>query len=185
MDLSIVIATVFDFVKLLLVFAIVSFIAYKLFSPVREKIAQKYSLSWAKSVLLLNFVIIFLIIILTYLFFMYVGISAAPLRDPDLDFNFVETIVLFLSAVPRLFVAGVILALLLFFFELLASFFMTKKEIKKGKEKNSWLKQFVGICVSCAVCLVLVLFVFDWLPLGLVLFIFYGTVKALPLGLLL
>jgi len=44
MDLGIILDGILDFTKLVLIFSVVAFIAYKIFSPLREKIAEKFYL---------------------------------------------------------------------------------------------------------------------------------------------
>jgi hypothetical protein len=109
---------------------------------------------------------------------MLVGYFNAPLRDPETEYTFFENVMLVLTAVPRIFIASLILSFLMFFFELLASFFMGANE---GKVLRGWGKEFYGIAVSSLVFLLIFLFVFNWVPLGLFIYIFFGSVKALPL----
>ena len=184
MDLSIIVSTIVDFVKLLLLVSIGSFVLYKVFSPARKWIEEKYSLSWLKSALALNFVAIFLFILIFYFYFVFLGFSVAPIRDPALDLTLSENLFRIAVSVARIFVASLILSIFLLFFELVASLFMKGKEIKsqkKQKEGNNWVNQFIGVLVASALFLVLILFVFDWAIVGLFIFIFYGSVSSLPL----
>jgi hypothetical protein len=188
MDLGIIIDGILDFTKLLLLLSIVCFIGYKLLSPVREKIAEKFSLSWIKSSVVLNFIVSFVLILFVYLYFIYVGASIAPVRSPDLEYDLFENIQLIFFGVGRIFLAAVIISLFALFFELIASLFMENKNVKenrKNKVKTSWSKQFLGVLVACAICLLIFLFLFDWFAFGMFLFIFYGSVNPLPVFFLL
>ena len=178
MDLSIIIGSLVDLFKLLILFSVLGFVLFKIFSPIREKLAEKYSFSWAKSCVVLNFIVFFSVILFLFIFFMILGYLDAPLRDPETEYTFFENVMLVLIAVPRMLIASIILSLLAFFFELVASFFM---EDVKHKKKRSWVGEFRGIVVSTFVFLILFLFVFNWVPLGLFIYIFFGSVKALPL----
>lgn len=185
MDILVILETVLSFVKLLLLVSIICFAVYKIFSPLRQKIAEKYSLSWTKSCLILNFSAIFIFLLLIFIYFMSVGILTAPARDVDIDYDLVDNILLLASSVPRLIVSSIILTLFLYFFELVGSFFMTQKELKKKvKDSSNWVSQFKGVLVACALFLILILFIFDWVPLGLFVYIFYGSLKTLPVLLL-
>jgi membrane protein insertase Oxa1/YidC/SpoIIIJ len=116
-----------------------------------------------------------------YIFFMLVGITSAPEIDPELSYNVVDYAYQIFFALPRIFIATLIVSLLLLFFEFLGSFFLANEEEKRGKGKSSpWISQFVGIAFTCAIFLLLFLFVFNWVPFGLFLYIFYGTISPLP-----
>jgi len=180
-----IIPTIVDFVKLLLLVTIVSFILYKIFSPVREWIEKKYYFSWIKSVLILNFVSIFLFLLIFYFYFVFVGFTTAPIRDPSMEMDLFENLVRMLISAFRILVVSVILSMFLLFFELVASLFMKSKEVKSSKKsktiQNNWVSQLVGVIIASAIFLVLILFVFDWAIMGLFIFIFYGSVNPLPL----
>jgi len=189
MDLSIIVSTIVGFIKLLLLVGVVSFVLYKIFSPVRKWIEEKYNLTWIKSAIILNFVAIFLFILLFYLYFAYIGFSSAPARDPDLEFNLFENLGRIAISAGRILIVAVILSAFLLFFELVASMFMGKKgakvqevkSSKKSKSSSNWIAEFIGIIVASALFLILILFVFDWAIFGLFIFIFYGSVSSLPL----
>ncbi len=180
-----IIPTIVDFVKLLLLVTIVSFILYKIFSPVREWIEKKYYFSWIKSVLILNFVSIFLFLLLFYLYFAFVGFTTAPVRDPSMEMDLFENLFRLAISAGRILIASIILSMFLLFFELIASLFMKGKEVKSSKKSknssNNWVSQLIGVIVASAIFLVLILFVFDWAIMGLFIFIFYGSVNSLPL----
>jgi membrane protein insertase Oxa1/YidC/SpoIIIJ len=53
-------------------------------------------------------------------------------------------------------------------------------EVRRNK-KRDWVSEVKGIMVSIFLFLILFLFVFNWVPLGLFIYIFYGSIKALPL----
>ncbi len=182
MDLSIIFGTIFDLLKLLILSSLIGFVLFKIFSPLRKWIEEKYSLSWSKSCLILNFSTFFVLITLVFIFFMLVGYFNAPLRDPETEYTIFENISFVLIAMPRIIISSIILSFLFFFFELVASFFMGKEESKR--KSRSWAKEFYGIVVSALLFLLLFLFVFSWVPLGLFIYIFLGSVKALPLMLL-
>jgi hypothetical protein len=188
MDLFMIFGTVFDFAKLLFLLSILSFICYKLFAPLREKLADKYSLSWIKSCLVFNIIFIFVLLLFIYLFFVLTGWLNAPIRDPEMEYTLVDDLLMILIASLRIAVTSIILGLFLLFFELVASLFMESKESKASRRakntKNNWVKQFTGIVISSALFLVLFLFVFNWAFFGIFLFVFYGYVNPLPLFLL-
>jgi len=179
MDLVIIFGTLFDLLKLLIIASVVGFVLFKLFSPLRKWIEDKYSLSWSKSCLILNFATFFIFITLVFIYFMLVGYFNAPLRDPQIEYNFLENIVLVLIAMPRIIISSIILSFLFFFFELIASFFMGKEESKR--KPRGWAKEFYGIMISSLLFVLLLLFIFSWVPLGLFIYIFLGSTKALPL----
>ena len=180
MDLTIIIGTIFDLIKLLILASIGGFILFKIFSPIRKWISDKYYLSWSKSCLVLNFLTFFILITVVFVYFMLMGYFNAPLRDPATEYTLFENISFVLIARPRIIIACIILSFLFFFFELIASFFMGKDELKK--KSRSWLKEFYGIMLSSLLFLLLFLFVFNWVPLGLFIYIFFGATKALPLS---
>ncbi len=179
MDLTIIFETLFDLIKLLILASVAGFVLFKIFSPARKWLEEKYSLSWSKSCLILNFSTFFIFLIVVFIYFMLIGYLDAPLRDPETEYNLVENIVLVLVAMPRIVIASIILSFLFFFFELVASLFMGK-EAAKNKSRG-WAKEFFGIIVSALLFLLIFLFVFNWVPLGLFIYIFFGSVKALPL----
>lgn len=191
-DLGIIFSSLIDLTKLLLITSIIGFVLFKIFSPLREKFAEKYSLSWSKSCLFLNFIIFFVLILVVFVLFMVIGFLDAPLREPGLEYDFFENVLLVLIAVPRIFISALILSLVFFFFELIASMFMRKEEIdsiqpikiktrKKQVSSSNWLDEFKGIAISSLVFLILLLFVFNWVPLGLFIYIFYGSLSQIPL----
>jgi hypothetical protein len=110
---------------------------------------------------------------------MILGYLDAPLRDPETEYNLFENVSLVLIAMPRIIISSIILSFLFFFFELIASLFMGKEESKR--KSRGWVKEFIGIVVSSLLFLLIFLFVFQWVPLGMFIYIFYGSVKALPL----
>jgi len=181
MDIGLILSGIVSFSKLLILVSIISFIGYKLFAPVRERIAEKYSLSWMKSCFAFNFLFSFAVLLIGYIYFMLIGASIAPIRDPEIEYTLIENILLVLIACIRIFVASIILSLILLFFELVASLFMTVKETRKSKKKASWVKQFIGVLIASIVFLFLFIFIFNWVPLGLFVFIFYGSLQGLPM----
>lgn len=179
MDLSIIFGSIFDLVKLLLLASIIGFILFKIFSPLRKKLEEKYSLSWIKSCLAINFSAFFILIFIAFVYFMLIGYLDAPLRDPETEYTIFENVMLVLIAVPRMIIASVILSFLFLFFELVASMFMG--EVSKKKSSRGWGKEFFGISISSLLFILLLLFVFQWVPLGLFIYVFFGSTKALPL----
>jgi len=167
-----------DFVFLLIPLIIISFILYKMLSPLRLWVAEKYSLSWTKSCLLLNFFLFFIFFVLVFVYYYFLGSVMAPPIDPEVRFNIIDDFVVILIASVRIVVASMILSLIFYFFELLASFVM---EATQKKGKSSFNSQIIGISVSACVFLILVLFVFNWALLGLFIYVFYGGVNPLPL----
>ncbi|VVB74809.1 Uncharacterised protein [uncultured archaeon] len=185
MELEAILPTVIEFIKLLVLVFAVSFVIYKIFSPARQWLAKRLNLSWIKSSLLLNFAAMLVLIFAIYIAFMWLGsISAIP-RDPDLDYNIFENFTLLFAASGRLVVAAILTSFILLFFEMIASFFMGSNDSRKGKkERNELVSQAIGILIMSAVFILLLLFVFDWVPLGLFIYIFYGSINPLPMAVL-
>ncbi len=191
MDITEVIFAVFDFLKLAIPMAVLVFVIYKALAPVKNWLSEKYNLSWMKSVVLLNFIIIFGFLALFYLYFAATGaLKAAPIA-PELEYTLGENALLLAIGLVRVLIASVILTLALLFFEFIASLAMDSKIInigaknvhskKHGEESASIVMQFFGVLVTVVIFLILFLFVFQWVPLGLVVFMFYGGVKEIPL----
>jgi hypothetical protein len=174
---ELILSTVIDFSFLLFISSIVIFFVYKLFSGIRRKIAEKYDLSWTKSVLVVNFVSVFLFLFLVFVYFYFLGGSMAKPIDPEIQYNIIDDLVVILFASVRIIVASLITTFLLLFFELTASFFMDM-QIEKGKSKL--FSEFFGIVITCAIALVLFLFIFNWAILGFFIYVFYGSIAPLP-----
>lgn len=167
-----------DFIILLIPLIIVSFVLYKMLSPLRIWLAEKYSLSWTKSCLLLNFFLFFVFFVLVFIYYYFLGSAMALPIDPEVKFNLIDDLVVIIIASVRIIVASMILSLIFYFFELLSSFVM---DATQRKGKSSFTSQIIGVSVSACIFLVLVLFVFNWALLGLFIYIFYGGVNPLPL----
>jgi len=178
MEPSAIALAIVDFAKLLLPLAFICFILYKLLSPMREKIAEKYALSWVKSCVVLNFAVCFVAIFLIYLYFFFLGAALAQPQDPELETTIIENIFLILYDSVRIIVASIILSLSLLFLEFVASLAIDFQEKYKYA---AIFKQFLGVAAACAVFLLLVLFVFDWVPLGLFVYVIYGSIQPVPL----
>ncbi len=185
MELEAVLPTIIEFIKLLVLVFVVSFVIYKIFSPIRQKLAEKLNISWIKSALLLNFVVMLIVLFAVFIFFMWLGSIEAIPTDPGLDYDFLDNIFLVLASSGRLIVSAILLSFILLFFEMIASFFMSTKENNKGKKRRDELiPQAIGILIMSAIFIILLLFVFDWVPLGLFVYIFYGSIKSFPLAIL-
>jgi hypothetical protein len=169
---------VIDFLKFLLPLAIIMFVVYKLFFPLKEKISDRFEFSWVKSCLLLNLITIFILLFAFYAYFAFIGTSLALPTEVELQHDFVETIALIGFAVVRILIVSIIFSLALLFFEFFASFIIT---LQKEKEYSDTLKEFVGVLCSSALFLFLFLFIFNWVILGVFVYIFYGVVSELPL----
>jgi len=191
MDIMEILLAIIDFLKMAIPLTILLFILYKVFSPVKDWFTEKYDFSWMKSVVLLNFIIVFVALLVFYLYFVVTGALGASPIDPDLQYNLGENALMILIGVVRVLISAVILTLVLLFFEFIASLVMdsniiksngkNRKSRKQGPQGASLVMQVFGIFVSVVVFLVLFLFLFSWVPLGLVVFIFYGGVKEIPL----
>ena len=167
---------VFDFIKLLIPLAIISFIALKIGVNLREKIADKYDLSWVKSALVINLIFIFIILFVTYLSFIFIGFSLATPQEAELEYTAFEYVLMVGIALIRIIVATIILALALLFFEFLSS--ITISVQKKG---SVFVRELISVVITSAVFLFLFLFFFSWTAIGLFVYIFYGFVQGLPL----
>ncbi len=191
MELVEVIFAIFDFLKLAIPLTILVFVLYKAFSPAKLWLIEKYNLSWMKSVILLNFIIVFVSLLVFYFYFVLTGTLGAAPMDPDLQYTLGENAIMVLIGAVRVLVAAVILTLIVLFFEFIASLAMdsniikfganTVKSKKHSSEGASMVMQIFGVFVSVVIFLILFLFIFAWVPLGLVVFIFYGGVKEIPL----
>ena len=168
---------VFDFAKLALFFGVIGLIVYKFFKPLLDKIMYKYELSWVKSVFLLNLVVVFFTVFLVYLYFFYYGLMNAGAFDVDLQPNLIDIFLAILVDAVRIFVASVIIALIVLLTEFLSSLGIA---YQKKKKYSATIKQFIGIVFGVSIILILGLFFFDWVPLGLFVYVFYGGVNALP-----
>ena len=178
MGIELIFTAVLDFVKLTLLFGIIALIIYKIFTPILDKIMDKYELSWVKAIFLLNLVVTFAAIMFLYLYFYYYGlINAAPL-DVDLQLDLFERIAIIGMDAIRVFIGAFILAMVLLFMEFVSSMAIA---YQKKYEYSELIKQFVGILFGVAVMAILLLFFFDWVPLGLFVYIFYGGLSDPPL----
>ncbi len=178
MGIELIFTAVLDFVKLTLLFGIIALIIYKIFTPILGKIMDKYELSWVKAIFLLNLVVTFAAIMFLYLYFYYYGlINAAPL-DVDLQLDLFERIAIIGMDAIRVFIGAFILAMVLLFMEFVSSMAIA---YQKKYEYSELIKQFVGILFGVAVMAILLLFFFDWVPLGLFVYIFYGGLSDPPL----
>ena len=90
MDLWIIGGTVVDFLMLLVPLAIISFVLYKIFSPIRKSFAERFDFSWFKSSAILNYIAVFVVLLAIYFIFVLIGYFAAPIRDPELEFDLVQ-----------------------------------------------------------------------------------------------
>jgi hypothetical protein len=191
MELAEILFAFFDFLKMAIPLTIIIFVFYKAFSPVKQWLVEKYNLSWMKSVILLNFVIVFLALALFYLYFVITGALSAPAMDPDLQYTLGENALMIGIGLVRVLISAVILTLIVLFFEFIASLAMDSNLIKLGssnqksrkqsKEGASMVMQLFGVFIAVVIFLLLFLFLFSWVPLGLSVFIFYGGVKEIPL----
>jgi len=186
MELEAILPTIIEFIRLLLIVFVFSFIIYKIFSPIRQRIAEKWNLSWMKSALLLNFISMLVLLFAAYILFMWLGSIDAIPRDPGLDYDILDNVLLLLVSSGRIIVAAILLSFILMFFEMIGSFFMSSKEKGRAKkESNPLISQAKGLVVMSAIFILLLLFVFDWVPLGLFIYIFYGSINPLPAAILL
>ncbi|MFA5764031.1 MAG: hypothetical protein WC915_04420 [archaeon] len=167
---------VFDFIKLLIPIVLISFVALKIGVNLRNKIADKYDLSWVKSALVVNLIFIFIILMSTYLFFMFVGFSLAFPQEAELEYTAFEYVLMVGIALIRILVATIILSLALLFFEFLSSITISMQ--KKG---SVFVREIISVIVTSAIFLFLFLFFFSWTAVGLFVYIFYGFVQELPL----
>lgn len=178
MVLQFIIQFVLDFLVLWIPLTIICFALYKVLSKAREHLVEKYELSWTRSCLALNFIIFFAFFFVVYLYFFFVGASLAVRLDPEVEYTILDNLSVLFFASIRMVVASIILAIALYFFELVGSFAI---EFQKKSKKSKFTKELIGIGFACALFLALFLLIFNWVPLGLFVYVFYGGVKALPL----
>ena len=181
MDLFALLLGVVDFLKIILPMAIILFILAKMLAPVREKMEKKFSIGWTKSCLLLNFIIIFIIIFGVYLYYFFLGGVLASAQDVELQYNVFENLAMVGIDLVRIIVATLLLTFALLFFEFLASFAI---QLQEKKKYSVYAKQFLGVLLAVIVFLLLYLFVFNWVGVGLFVYIFYGGVNPLPVMLI-
>jgi hypothetical protein len=167
-----------DFIFLLVPLVIIFFILYKIFSPVKNWLMEKYDLSWTKSCLVINFVLISAIFIFAFIYYYVLGSMLALPIDPQVQFTPIDDFVVIVIASVRALVVSIILSFSLYFFELLSSFVM---DATTKKKRSPLVSQTIGITVSVALFLLLLLFVFSWAPLGIFVYVFYGGINPLPL----
>jgi hypothetical protein len=168
---------IIDFLIYLIPLTILSFVIYKLLTPLKEKIRDKFDFGWIKTCFIINFIIVFACFFVMYVYFIFVGAALAGPMDVNLALTFVEQIMLFLNDLVRIVIASVILALALLFFEFLTGFVT---DLQEKKEYSETLKQIIAVLVASAVFLVLLFFFFSWAPLGLFVYIFYGGIRPIP-----
>ncbi len=169
---------IIDFLKFLIPVSIIAFIFFKIFSRFKQKLIDRFDLSWVKSCLIINLSLIFVIIFCFYIYFIFVGASIAPITEPELSYNFFESLLMIGLALIRILVVTIILSLALLFFEFFSSIIIV---FQKEKDYSDTLKELVGVFSSTAFFLFLLFFVFNWVPLGLFIYIFYGFVGELPM----
>jgi hypothetical protein len=167
---------VFDFIKLLILIVLISFVALKIGVNLREKIADKYDLSWVKSALVINLIFVFIILFVTYLFFIFVGFSLAAPQEAELEYTAFEYVIMVGIALIRIIIVTIILALALLFFEFLSSILISMQ--KKG---SIFVREIISVVLTSSIFLFLFLFFFSWTAVGLFVYIFYGFVQGLPL----
>ena len=174
--LSTILFSIFDFAKLLVPLSIIMFVIYKLFSPLRDKLDDRFELSWLKSVLALNLITTFVVLFGIYLYFFFLGgVLATPM---EFGYDIFEQLLMILVALVRIIIVTIILSFLLLFFEFVSSFVV---ESLGKKEYSINTKEFIGIFVSSIIFLILLLFFFSWVPLGIFVYIFYGFLEEMPL----
>jgi len=185
MEPEAILPLIIEFIKLLVLVFVISFVIFKIFSPIRKKLSEKLNISWMKSALLLNFIVMLILLFAVYILFMWLGSIDAIPRDPGLDYDVLDNVLLVLSASGRLIISALLLSFILLFFEMIGSFFMSTKESKRGnKRREELIPQATGLLIMSAIFIILLLFVFDWVPLGLFIYIFYGSLNPLPMAIL-
>lgn len=179
MDLiGIIFFAIIDFLKLAIPLTIISFVLYKLFYPLKEKLVEKYEFSWIKSVFLINFVLTFLFLFFIYIYFYLTGIIQERPLDYELSHTIFEIISFILIDSIRILIASFIIALVLLG---LAFVFGIIIDLLENKEFSKTIKEIIALFVTCSLFLFLVLFVFNWALIGFFIFIFFGGVSQFPL----
>ncbi|MFA5357659.1 MAG: hypothetical protein WC308_01935 [archaeon] len=178
MDIFTIAGTAIDFLKLLVPLGVIGFIAYKLGQPILEKLTGKHSLSWVKACIILNFVVAFAWLFFFYIYFILIGAATGAPVDQDSQLTMLENLGVILFDSIRIAVSAITIALALLIFEFVASLIIS---MQKKNKYSVLLKQLIGVFGAAALFLVLILFFFDWVILGLFIFTFYGKIRALPL----
>lgn len=169
--------SIFDLLKLALFLSIIGIILYKIFTPVINKIMDKYELTWVKSIFLLNLVVIFVVLEIIYLYFYFFGLFNAPVFDLELQPTIMDIFLAIVFDAVRVFIASFIIALIFLLVEFISS---SAISYQKEKKYSELAKQFIGILVGVTIVLAIGLLFFEWVPLGLFVYIFYGGVNPVP-----
>ncbi len=178
MDFFSLLFSVFDFLKLLIPLVLICFVLHKFFNPIKENFIKNKEYGWIRAVLIINFFVFFVPIFLTYLYFYFTGIIQAQAIDPELMTTFFEHIMFILTDLIRVIIASIILAIALLGFEMLCGII---NDLLKNKNYSETIKELISITITCAVFLLLILFVFNWVLMGLFIYIFFGGISTLPL----
>lgn len=178
MDLFTIIGAAADFIILLAPLGVTGFVAYKLGQPLLEALMKRYSLSWIKACIILNFAVAFAWLFFFYIYFILIGSAAGAPIDEDSQLTLLENIGVILFDSIRIAVTAITVSFSLLFFEFIASIIIS---VQKKNRYPVLLKQLIGVFGAAALFLVLVLFFFDWALFGLFIFTFYGKIRAVPI----
>ncbi len=179
MDISTVYYSLISLFQLSLSATVICFIVYKILNLAFAWLRKEKKISWIKSALVLNFVFIFVLLLLAYVVpFLLTNSTYVPF-DEEVQPTIVEYLIYFFTQpLLRIIVASIILGIFLLFFEFVGNVLL---EYQKKRKYSHLLKEFVAIFVTCAIFIILLLFVFSWAPLGLFVYIFYGKINEAPL----
>ncbi len=176
--ISLIYWSIVNFIQILLLFGFFGFIIYHIFQPIHNYLINEKNFKWINACLLINFLVFFIVITIAYLVPFISSLGLGPAMEEFLVITPLEYLIYFLTEpLLRIILAAVILSLIMLFFEFLVSLFLDMQDEKKY---NLLLKEVIAVLGSTAIFIFLLLFVFDWVPLGLYVFIFFGGVGSLP-----
>ena len=181
MPLDIILNIFFSLVELLRMALITSIPCFVL-AIVGERIhlwlSKRFSLSWAKSVLLSTYLIVTLLIMVLYLVPLYLGFAespvSGPLTAPELQMTIVDYGMLALLSAVKILVSGAIFSILILPLLFFSSYALEKSRGIFEKKIPESAHKFVAVYATCVLAWIVLLFVFPWAIGGFVYLIYFG-----------
>jgi hypothetical protein len=181
MPLNIIFNILFGLVELLrmaLITSIPCFVLAIVGERVHHWFSKRFSLSWAKSVLISTYLIVTLLIMVLYVVPLYLGFAESSLSGQpvleELQFTFIDYGMLALLSLVKIVVSSAILSILLLPLLFFASYALEKsREIFEDKIPEIGHK-FVAVYATCVLAWLVLLFVFPWAIGGFVYLLYFG-----------
>ncbi|MDD3159821.1 MAG: hypothetical protein PHQ98_02545 [Candidatus ainarchaeum sp.] len=173
-----------DFFKFVIPLAVLFLIVYSILEFFQKKLNSKYNLSFIKSFFIINSIFIFIAILAFYLYFILIGylLVDSSAVNPDLAYTLVENIFMVLSGVFRILLISIILSLVFLSIEL---FYSVVFDVLKKNISNELIRKFISSIITIAIFMLIFVFFFSWVPIGIFVYVFYGgAVNQVPLFLL-